>query len=73
MTSTIRFASRAPVCGESLAMTGKAFGHHRIQTTTSYTHTARDTVKIVARMADSSAADMDRHPGGSSSADRLTA
>ena len=54
------FASRALALGESLTMTGKLFGHRKVQTTARYAHIARESVKTsAARIAESIAANME--------------
>ena len=56
------FASRALALGESLTMIGKLLGHRQVQTTARYAHLARESVKTsAARVAQSLAADMERH------------
>ena len=53
------FASRAHALGEGLPIIGRLLGHRRIETTASYAHLARGSVREAAeRIAVSIAADI---------------
>ena len=58
-----RFASRALALGESLPMIGKLLDHTQLQTTATYAHLGRHSLKFTAvRIFDSLEADMDTPP-----------